>query len=69
MTNDQKLLAIALRDGLSVSEVVTLLTHWIAPIVWETQRVLDLAYTNDPSWQAWRVHHDELIRLGYYARG
>ena len=35
MTNDQKLLAIALRDGLSVSEVVTLLTHWIAPIVWE----------------------------------
>lgn len=69
MTNDQKLLFIALRDDLSVNEVLLLLTHWVAPIVWEMGRVLDMAYANDPSWHAWRAHHDELVRLGYYAKG
>lgn len=69
MTNDQKLLAIALRDGLSVSEVQLLLMRWVAPIAWEMPRVIDLASTNDPAWQAWRVHHDELLRLGYYREG
>lgn len=60
--------AVALRDGLSISEVDALIRHWCAPAMWEYGSFLALAFADAPAWQAWRAHHDELLRLGYYRR-
>lgn len=62
------LLDIALRDGICVDEVLLLLRRWVSPLIWEFPRVLQLAADNDPAWQAWRVHHNELMAYQYYAQ-
>lgn len=60
------MVAVALRDGLSISEVDALIQHWCAPAMWEYGSFLTLAFADAPAWQAWRAHHAELLQLGYY---
>lgn len=60
-----RLLTIALRDGICVDEVQTLLMRWIWPMLTDYETALKLAEENAPAWQAWREHHHELCVAGY----
>lgn len=59
------LVRIALRDGISVDEVLTLCTRWIYPLTWKLPEAIRWADSDAAAWQAWRAHHNELMAMGY----
>lgn len=62
---DKLLVDIALRDGICVDEVLTLCTRWVYPLTWTLPDAIERAAADDPAWQAWRQHHNELLSMGY----